>query len=241
MLQARLEGEPSSKTPRVPPAQSPGITPVDQEAESCASVTKAALTAAVPTDQQLDDFVTSYVDGIVSEVKSELVADAFNSRLLRENRSQADASEISIPSVFTEGSSAQSHRGRPGTAKASPHRAHPSHVHQPAPSASSANNQQQPDESEAACSDCQTAVGRLDVQSRHAIDSESDEQDQQQDGVAETGQLSKEMGRDDAQLKAADTDAPKVVAEIVQELLESVSQRPHATKVISRFHLRANA
>lgn len=127
VLQAGLEGEPTWKTPRVPPAQSPGITPLSQEADSRTSTTKAA--PAVHEALQLDVFVHSYVESIVSEAKSELLAEARHTS--QETTSiQRGVPDMPASPAFTQGSSAGStatpHKGR--SARAGPHRAQVSPV-----------------------------------------------------------------------------------------------------------------
>lgn len=128
LLQARLEGEPTWKTPRVPPAESPGITPLAQEADSQASTTPAS--PASPDALQLDAFVSSYVEGIVSQAKSELVAEALQATPLK-GSTRAGAAVTPGSLAFTQGSSAGStaspHKSRSasGPTKALTHRAHP--------------------------------------------------------------------------------------------------------------------
>lgn len=128
LLQAGLEGEPTWKTPRVPPAQSPGITPLAQEADAQASTTAAA--PVIPDALQLDAFVNNYVESIVSQAKSELVAEAQQTTPLK-GSTQAAAAMTPGSLAFTQGSSAGStaspHKGRSasGPTKALPHRAQP--------------------------------------------------------------------------------------------------------------------
>lgn len=145
MLQAGLEGEPTWKTPRVPPAQSPGITPLTQEADSQLSITKAA--PAFPDALQLDAFVNVYVESIVSEAKSELLAEALHATP-QKSSTQAGAPEAQASLAFTQGSSAGStanpHKSRSAPARAGPHKAQPSPVQVPlAQHAVTAGRQQQ--------------------------------------------------------------------------------------------------
>lgn len=235
MLQARLEGEPTSKTPRVPPAQSPGITPLGQEADSQEADSKASTTKPAPTAPsalQLNAFVDSYVEGIVLEAKSELLAEAHSSP---PKTMSADADAPVTPSTlpFTEGSSgvgtASAQTGRSSAARAASHRAHASPLRESAQQAEAGGEpQQQLGGSEPVSPSLQAAAGP-DVQRANAG---SRNADAQQSGEVKAGQLGKSPRRNESELpKAADTDVPTEVAEIILEVLEAVTQHTHSGKV----------
>ena len=277
MLQTGLEGEPTWKTPRVPPAQSPGITPLAQEADSQTSTAQAA--PASPDALQLDAFVNSYVEGIVSNAKSELVAETLHSTPLKgDTPPGAPVTPGSL--AFTQGSSAGStaspHKGRSGSnpAKAGTHRAQPRPGHMPlSPHADSASKQQQsPDV--AVSSNTQAARGselRASADSRGSSQRDAQQEGQLDDallsstqaptgseaqaaskdnrtsgsdgqggwqltgeGVVETASAGEQSGKDELlppQLANADADATKMVSEIVQEILQAVSEQKHADQV----------
>ena len=115
-LQAGLEGEPTSKTPRVPPAQSPGMTCLLQAAQPEATAAKPAAAASA---LHLEAFVTDFVENLVSEVKSELAAEA------QSTAGQSGISQREPHLPFTEGSSAVSpspQKAHAGAAKRTPGR-----------------------------------------------------------------------------------------------------------------------
>lgn len=276
VLQAALEGEPTWKTPRVPPAQSPGITPLAQEVDSQMSTTKAA--PALP-DAQLDGFVNDYVDSIVSKAKSELFAEALQS-MPHIRSAQAAAPETPGSLAFTQGSSAGStaspHKGQSGSFPArAPHRAQPSPSHIPlAQHAVLAGGQQQQGPAVAVSSTMQAATGsqmhtlansksssqgdmqqegqpddgvssslqasaKSEVQapSRDNRTAGSDDQGSRQlmkEGMAETASVGKQTANHELLLSEAtdaDADATRIVSEIVQEMLQAVSEHTHADQV----------
>ncbi len=137
-----MEGEPTSKTPRVPPAQSPGITCLLQAAEPEATAAKPAAASAL----HLEAFVNDFVEHLVSEVKSELVAEA------QSTAGQSGISHKEPPLPFTEGSSAVSpspQKAHSGAAKRTPSRNQSSakrSLHKPASSPALAAHPQASDE-----------------------------------------------------------------------------------------------
>ncbi|DBA97191.1 TPA: hypothetical protein ACH3X1_014950 [Trebouxia sp. C0004] len=141
--EAGLEGEPTSKTPRVPPAQSPGITCLLQAAEPGATTAKPAAAASA---LHLEAFVSDFVENLVSEVKSELVAKAQS----KAGQSGISHKDPSLP--FTEGSSAFSpspQKAHSGAAKRTPSRNQSSakrSLHKPASSPALAAQPQASDE-----------------------------------------------------------------------------------------------
>ncbi len=118
-LQFTLEGEPTSKTPRVPPAQSPGINAMHQHEIAAVSSKPSPANSA-----GLDAFVHDFVDSLVSEVKSELMAEAQGTAAQRSSHADASAVQSSLP--FTEGSSAavspSPHKAQLAAAKGTPHK-----------------------------------------------------------------------------------------------------------------------
>ena len=193
MLQAGLEGEPTWKTPRVPPAQSPGITPLTQEADSQTSTTKAA--PAVPQEVQLNAFVNNYVESIVSEAKSELLAEEW-----QESSTQGGAPETPQSLAFTQGSSAGStatpHKGRSGSARAGqgPHRAQPSPMQVPlAQHADAAGRQQHQQDADVPVSSSFThAAPDLQVQAPSSSWLEAQQEKQVDDAVSSNLQAAAE-------------------------------------------------
>ena len=161
MLQAGLEGEPTWKTPRVPPAQSPGITPLAHEADSQAST---FAVAPVSLDALLDAFVSNYVESIVSQAKSDLVAEALQATPLK-GSTRAGAAVTPGSLAFTQGSSAGStaspHKSRSasGPTKALPHKAQPRPMQVPLAqhTVSPERSQLQQSPAVAVCSSTQTA------------------------------------------------------------------------------------
>ena len=120
-MQTSLEGEPTSKTPRVPPALSPGIN-VPHQGEDPKAVS-AMPAAAKPAALQLDAFVNDFVKSIVSKVKSELVAEA--QCTAPHDTSRAGAASLPPTLLFTEGKSAANvspHKGRSAAARPLSHR-----------------------------------------------------------------------------------------------------------------------
>ena len=270
LLQAGLEGEPTWKTPRVPPAQSPGITLLAQEADSQTSTTKAA--PASPDALQLDAFVDKYVESIVSKAKSELVAEALHSTPLKGDAMIKGGAPVTPGSLaFTQGSSAGStaspHKSRPS-------RAQPHPLHMPlSQHAVSPNKQQQQQGPVAAVSACTQAArgsellaapdgrgssrkdaqqeGQLDdvlsprvqapaVSEGHASSKDtringSDGQGGWQltgEGVVEIASAGEQSGKDGLVApQPADADTTRMVSEIVQEILQAVSERTHADQV----------
>jgi hypothetical protein len=110
-----LEGEPTSKTPRVPPAQSPGMTCLLQAAQPEATAAQPAAASAL----QLEAFVNDFVENLVSEVKSELTAEA------QSTAGQSGITHKEAPLPFTEGSSAVSpspQKAHSAAAKRTPNR-----------------------------------------------------------------------------------------------------------------------
>ena len=279
MLQAGLEGEPTWKTPRVPPAQSPGITPLAQEADSQTSTTKEAPVS--PDALQLDAFVDNYVESIVSKAKSELVAEALHSTPLKRGY-PPDAPMTPGSLTFTQGSSAGSTvsplKGRSGSGlvKAGLHRAQPRPLHMPmSQHAGSASKQQQQGPNVAVSASSQAARGsklhaspdskgssqtyaHQEGQSDGALvcsaqapaGSEgqalsedrsingSDGQGSWQltgEGIIETASAGEQSGKDGLLLpQLADADATRMVSEIVQEILQAVSERTHVDQVSMR-------
>lgn len=277
LLQAGLEGEPTWKTPRVPPAQSPGITSLAQEADSQTSTTKAA--PASSDALQLDAFVNKYVESIVSKAKSELVAEALHSTPLKGDfRTGAPVTPGSL--AFTKGSSAGStaspHKGRSGSgpAKAGPSRAqpHPLHTSLSRDAVSASKEQQQQGPVAAISSSTQAARGS----ELHATpdSSGSSQKDPQQEGqlddalsprtqapavseghtpsmdkningsdgqgglqltgesVVEIASAGEQSGKDELVTpQPADADATRMMSEIVQEILQAVSERTQADQV----------
>ena len=235
MLQARLEGEPTSKTPRVPPAQSPGITPLGQEANSQEADSKTSTTRLAHTTStvlQLNAFVDSYVEGIVSEAKSELVAEALNSPP-KTRSAHVDAPVTPGPLPFTEGSSgagtALAQKERSSAAKVTSHRAQASPSRDSAPHAKAAGGpQQQLGGIEPVSLSLQAASG---PDEQRASTGSSDE-DTQQRGLGEVEQVGQPLRREGSGVaEVADIDVPPVVAEIVLEVLEAVTQHTHKVNV----------
>ena len=68
-VQEQLDCQPFSKAPRVPPAQTPGIRKPRPD-------TAGDPASPVPKTEQLDIFVDSFIDNIISTVKLELTATA---------------------------------------------------------------------------------------------------------------------------------------------------------------------
>ena len=68
-VQEQLDCQPFSKAPRVPPAQTPGIRKPHPD-------TAGDPASPVPKTEQLDVFVDSFIDNIISAVKLELTASA---------------------------------------------------------------------------------------------------------------------------------------------------------------------
>ena len=66
-VQAQLEGEPFHNAPRVPPAETPGIRRAQAEAPADPSSPTAHA-------HQLDAFVDSFIDHLISDVRAELTA-----------------------------------------------------------------------------------------------------------------------------------------------------------------------
>ena len=272
LLQAGLEGEPTWKTPRVPPAQSPGITPLAHEADSHTSTTQAA--PASLDALRLDAFVHNYVESIVSKAKSELVAEELHSTTLKgDTPPGAPATPGSL--AFTQGSSAGStvspHKGRSGSgpAKAGPHRAQHRPLYMPlSPHVVSASKQQQQGPDVVVSSSTQAArslqlhgssqkdaqqegqwedallsslqapaVSEGQAPHKDKVVNGSDGQGGWQltgDGVAETASADEPSGKDELlppRLAEADADATRMVSEIVQEILQAVSERTHADQV----------
>lgn len=275
MLQTGLEGEPTWKTPRVPPAQSPGITPHAQEAESQASTTAAA--PAAPDALQLDAFVNQYVESIVSQSKSELVAEALQATPLK-GSTRAGTAVTRGSLAFTQGSSAGStlspHKSRSASGPTKPHRAQPRplpvplalHAASPgsqlqqgpavavsssmefardselhaSPGSRSINQRgtQQEGQLDGALSSSSKAPAEPEVQalSKDRRSSGSDGQQLTGKGVEETASASKQSGKDELlspQTADADGDgdATRMVSEIVQEILQAVSESRHADQV----------